>query len=47
MFDFDGVGTYRQNGEGEEAVGIASGLKVDTRRTVGTRQLGVGKSGAD
>jgi len=30
MFDFDGVGTYRQDGEGEEAVGIASGLKVDT-----------------
>src|SRR6267142_570140 len=45
MFDFDGVGTYRQDGEGEEAVGIASGLKVDTGRTVGSHQLGTGKSG--
>jgi len=40
-----GVGTYRQDGEGEEAVGIASGLKVDTGRAVGSHQLGAGKSG--
>ena len=45
VLDFDGVGTYREDGESKEAVGIASGLKVDAGRIVGTRQPGAGKSG--
>ncbi len=45
VLDFDGVGTYREDGEGEEAVGIGGGLKVDAGRVVGTRQLGAGNSG--
>src|SRR5205814_2156746 len=45
VFDFDGVGAYWKNGKGKEAVGITSGLKVDGRRIVGSRQFGAGKSG--
>ena len=45
VLDFDRVGAYREDGEGEEAVGIASGLKVDACRVVGTGQLGARKSG--
>ena len=45
VLDFDGVGTYRKNGKGKEAVGVASGLKVDGRRIVSSRQFGAGESG--
>ena len=46
VLDFDGVSAYWKDGKGKEAVGITSGLKVDGRPIVGSRQLGAGKSGA-
>jgi len=45
VLDFDGIGAYRKDGEGKEAIGIASGLKADAGRVIGTRQLGSGESG--